>query len=99
TNVVAAPSAAAGLRTAEYRADQAAVLAGHRQGLRRVLSRSRQTFDGARNGWEASMCASHPPNELRLERLEEPGVSYPLPDPDAPPRPLPVAVASSLTRD
>jgi hypothetical protein len=41
----------------------------------------------------AAICASHPPYELRLERLEEQGREYPLPDPDAPPMPLPVAFA------
>ena len=30
---------------------------------------------------------SHPPNELRLERIEEPGSQYPLPDAEAPPPP------------
>lgn len=87
------PLQAMGSRASEYSADQGAVAAGHRQGLRRVLSRFRATFDGARNGWDASVCATHPPNELRLERIEEPGVSYPLPDPDAPARPLPVVVS------
>jgi Zn-dependent protease with chaperone function len=93
------PMQAAGSRAAEYRADQAAVAAGLGRGLRRVLSRLRASFDGARNGWELSLCNTHPPNELRLERLEEPGVRYPLPDADAPAHPLPVVLASSLTRD
>ncbi|HWS38988.1 MAG TPA: M48 family metalloprotease [Actinoplanes sp.] len=93
------PMQAAGSRVAEYQADQGAVYAGHLTGLRQVLSRFRRTFDGSRNGWENSVCATHPPNELRLERVEAPGVTYPLPDPDAPARPLPVAMASSLVRD
>ncbi len=93
------PAQAIGSRLAEYQADQGAVLAGHRNGLRRTLSRFRHSFDGARNGWELSICASHPPNELRLERIEEPGGQYPLPDADAPAAPLPVLVNSSLTRD
>lgn len=77
---VVVPAQAVGSRLAEHTADQGAVYAGHRQGLRRVLARLGRTFDGARNGWDLSVCASHPPNELRLERIEEPGVSYPLPD-------------------
>ncbi len=93
------PMQAAGSRAAEYLADQGAVQAGHLVGLRQTLSRFRQSFDGARNGWDSSVCATHPPNELRLERAELPGIDYPLPDPDAPARPLPVVVSSSLTRD
>lgn len=86
------PMQAADSRQAEYRADQGAVLAGHRTGMRRVLTRFRQSFEGGRNGWDAAVCATHPPNELRLERLEEPGVRYCLPDEEAPPLPLPVAL-------
>ncbi|BCB91509.1 hypothetical protein Psuf_088220 [Phytohabitans suffuscus] len=65
-------------RTAEYRADQGAVLAGHRDGLRLVLGRLRRSVDGSRNGWDEVICASHPPTELRLEALEREGVDYPL---------------------
>jgi Zn-dependent protease with chaperone function len=93
------PIQAIGSRKAEYAADQGAVLAGQRTGLRRTLARFRHSFDGARNGWDLAICASHPPNELRLERIEEPGTKYPLPDADAPAMPLPVMVSSSLTRD
>jgi Zn-dependent protease with chaperone function len=93
------PLQAAGSRAAEYRADQGAVKAGFTAGQRQVLSRFRHSFDGARNGWELSICATHPPNELRLDRLEEPEGHYPLPDQDAPARPLPVVLASALTRD
>ncbi|GAA4200341.1 zinc metalloprotease HtpX [Actinocatenispora rupis] len=92
------PMQAADSRAAEYRADQGAVAAGHRDGIRQVLARFRRSFDGTRNGWELSICASHPPNELRLEAIEEPGRPYPLPDPDSPPRPIPVAV-STLDKD
>lgn len=74
------PMQAAGGRSAEYQADQGSVVAGHRAGLRRVLARFRESFDGARDGWERSVLATHPPNELRLDRLEEPGVGYRLPD-------------------
>ncbi|HEY0688598.1 MAG TPA: M48 family metalloprotease [Kribbella sp.] len=96
---VVMPLQASGSRAAEYRADQGAVYAGHRQGLRRVLARFRGSFDGARNGWEQSVLASHPPSELRLEAIEEPGVEYPLPDADNPAVPMPVIVTSSLARD
>jgi len=92
--LVIMPLQAKGRRAAEYSADQGAVAAGHRQGLRRVLSRLPATFDAPRNGWEASVCATHPVNELRLERIEETGMDYPLPDPDAPARPLPVVVST-----
>ena len=92
--LVIMPLQAPGRRSAEFAADQAAVAAGHRQGLRRVLSRLQTTFDGARNGWDATVCATHPATETRLDRLEEHGTDYPLPDPDAPARPLPVVVST-----
>jgi Zn-dependent protease with chaperone function len=77
------PLQAADGRRAELRADQGAALAGHRDGLRRVLSRLQQGFEGGRNGWTQTACALHPPNELRLERLEDPSQRYPLSDPAA----------------
>jgi Zn-dependent protease with chaperone function len=86
-------------RAAEYRADRVAVLGGHREGVRRFLARIRRTIDRGMTGWDETICQTHPPTELRLEALEEPGKSYPLPDEDAPVRPLPVAVASGLQRD
>lgn len=89
---VVMPMQAADARQAEYRADQGAVLVGHRVGMRRVLNRFRQSFESGRNGWVAAVCATHPPNELRLERLEEPGGHYPLPDEEAPPLPIPVVL-------
>ena len=92
---VVVPMQAADSRQAEYRADEGAVLAGHRAGMRRVLARFRRSFEGGRNGWVAAICASHPPNELRLERLEEPGREYSLPDEDAPALPLPVLLTDS----
>lgn len=85
------PMQAADSREAEFRADQGAVLTGHRAGMRHVLVQFRRSFESGRNGWVAAVCAAHPPYELRLERLEEQGKDYPLPDPDAPPVPLPVA--------
>ncbi|WP_432830038.1 M48 family metalloprotease [Dactylosporangium sp. CA-092794] len=65
-------------RDAEYRADAAAVRAGYRAGLHRALSYLRQSFDGERSGWDAAVLATHPPTELRLEAIEEPGRRYPL---------------------
>lgn len=79
-------------RAAEYMADQGAVLTGNREGLRRVLSWLHGSLDGGRNGWEQTLCASHPPNELRLERLEDSRLAYGLPDEQAPPRSLRVEV-------
>lgn len=94
-----APMQAADSRDAEYRADEGAVLAGHRAGMRQVLAHFRRSFEGGRNGWVAAMCASHPPNELRLEALEEPGHDYPLPDEDAPALPLPVLLTGTSSVD
>jgi Zn-dependent protease with chaperone function len=74
------PMQATDSREAEYRADQGAVLAGYRAGMRHILSDLRRSFEGGRNGWTAAICASHPPHELRLERLEEPGRDYSLPE-------------------
>jgi Zn-dependent protease with chaperone function len=93
------PMQAADSRKAEYRADEGSVLAGHRAGMRRVLAHFRRSFEGGRNGWVAAICASHPPNELRLERLEEPGRDYSLPDQDAPALPLPVLLTGTSRAD
>ncbi|GAA5195747.1 zinc metalloprotease HtpX [Rugosimonospora acidiphila] len=72
------PMQMASSRAAEYRADQGAVRAGHLTGIRYVLEERKGTFDGSRNGWDEAICASHPPLEHRLERLEARGVDYPL---------------------
>lgn len=79
------PLQTADVRRAEFRADQGAVLAGHREGLRRALVRLGQSFEAGRSGWSAGLRATIPPSELRLELLEDPTGSYPLPDPDRPP--------------
>lgn len=76
------PVMAADARAEEFRADQGAVLAGHRDGLRRVLARLDRSFETGHNGWTRAMCGRHPAAELRLERLEDPDRRYPLPDPD-----------------
>jgi Zn-dependent protease with chaperone function len=65
-------------QAAEYRADATAAAAGYRDGLRTALTYVRHSFDGSRSGWDAVVCATHPPNELRLEELEEHGRTYPL---------------------
>jgi Zn-dependent protease with chaperone function len=65
-------------RRAEYRADAIAAAAGYGEGLRTVLTHVRRSFDGSRSGWDAAVCATHPPNELRLEALEAAGRTYPL---------------------
>lgn len=57
------------VRTAEYRADAGAVLAGHAQGMRDMLER-RKSFESGRSGWDEAVCATHPPSELRLDRLD-----------------------------
>lgn len=72
------PVQAAVWRRAEYRADAIAAAAGYGDGLRRALTYIRRSFDGSRSGWDAAICATHPPNELRLERLEQDGRVYPL---------------------
>lgn len=93
---IIAPMIALGARASEYRADQGAVAAGHRVGLRRVLGRLRGTVDGARNGWDETVLAHHPPYELRLERIEEPGRAYPLPPTEAPTGFVPVPAAAGF---
>lgn len=86
------PALAADARAGEYRSDKGAVAAGHRAGMRTCLTRLKSTVDGGRSGWDETVCALHPPNELRLEELEEPGRTYALPDPEAPVKPFPVTV-------
>jgi hypothetical protein len=65
-------------RQAEFRADAIVAAAGYGEGLRRALSYVRRSFDGERSGWDMAVLATHPPTELRLERLETPGRRYPL---------------------
>lgn len=59
------------VRAAEYRADLGAVIAGHTEGMRALLEK-RKSFESGRTGWESVVCASHPPSELRLDRLRPP---------------------------
>lgn len=72
------PVQASRWRRLEYRADALAAAAGYGPGLRQALTYLRHSFDGQRSGWDAAVLATHPPNELRLERLEEAGRRYPL---------------------
>ena len=64
-------------RKAEYFADQGALHANHLSGMREVLEHLRHSVDGSRNGWDNAICNTHPPNELRLDRLEIVGHDYP----------------------
>src|SRR5699024_12659651 len=65
-------------RECEFAADAEAARAGYADGLHQALTTIGRGFDGARDGWDQVMLASHPPIELRLERLEPPGRSYPV---------------------
>jgi Zn-dependent protease with chaperone function len=85
-------------RDEEYRADAASAAAGYRLGLRRALTYLRGSFDGERSGWDRVLLASHPPNELRLERLEETGRVYPLSEDHPLARALPGGGAGSSVR-
>ncbi|WP_433531786.1 M48 family metalloprotease [Micromonospora sp. CA-263727] len=75
----------ADIRAAEYRADMGAVVAGHAEGLRAILER-RKSFESGRSGWDEAVCAEHPPNELRLDRLERLQAEGDATGPDTPPR-------------
>lgn len=94
--VMIAPAHASDTRPAEIMADRGAVDAGQRVGMRRALVRIRRAIDGGLNGWDEAICRTHPPTEHRLEMLEEPGVAYPLPDPDGPAAPGAQAVVAGL---
>src|SRR5690606_5653167 len=65
---IVVPANARHWRRCEYAADAAAAAAGYGPGLHAALQRIGKGFDGARTGWDATMLASHPPTELRLER-------------------------------
>jgi Zn-dependent protease with chaperone function len=63
------PAQAQASRDAEYRADQGAPRAGLAGGLKTALERFRELETG-RTGWDDAICATHPPTELRIERLD-----------------------------
>jgi Zn-dependent protease with chaperone function len=68
-------------REAESRADAAAAQAGYGHQLRRALILMHKGADGAWSGWDRAILATHPPVELRLERLEQrPHQTYGLSD-------------------
>lgn len=58
-------------RAYEYEADQAAARIGLASELVSAL-RKLTAFEGGRTGWEAALSATHPPTELRIERLQPP---------------------------
>jgi len=57
-------------RKYEYEADAAAVRAGFGLGMMQTLE-ALKIFEPARTGWETVVNASHPPNEYRIEAVEE----------------------------
>ncbi|WP_196222483.1 M48 family metalloprotease [Micromonospora sp. CP22] len=75
----------ADVRAAEYRADLGAVVTGRTEELRAILER-RKSFESGRSGWDEAVCAEHPPNELRLERLETVRAGHEPSAPEEPPR-------------
>ncbi|HLI60785.1 MAG TPA: M48 family metalloprotease [Solirubrobacteraceae bacterium] len=71
--LVLAPLVALDDRDHEYEADAAAarISEEYRLGLRRALAEL-SMWEQPRSGWEDAIAATHPPIELRLERLETP---------------------------
>ena len=79
SKLIVAPLSAHASRQAEFAADARAASLGdqYRLGLRRALTEL-SMWEVPRNGWEAVLSATHPPTELRLEKLEQ---GAPLPPP------------------
>jgi Zn-dependent protease with chaperone function len=73
TKLVVIPIMASASQRHEYEADAAVARLGddYRLGLRRALDEF-TVWEKPRTGWEDALAATHPPIELRLERLEEP---------------------------
>ena len=73
TKLVLAPMLTRDDRLHEYEADMAAAQLGeeYRLGLRRALAEL-AVWEAPRTSWEEVIAATHPPIELRLERLETP---------------------------
>ena len=69
--LIVVPVMASASRQNEYEADWAAAGLGddYRLGLRRALTEL-AVWEKPRTGWEDALAATHPPVELRLERLE-----------------------------
>jgi Zn-dependent protease with chaperone function len=67
---VVAPIVGIESRKREYACDAAAVKHGFGPGLLKVLEEI-QIFEPARGGWDRIMTATHPPIELRMERIEQ----------------------------
>ena len=69
--LIVVPVMASASRQNEYEADWAAAGLGddYRLGLRRALTEL-AVWEKPRTGWEDALAATHPPIELRLERLE-----------------------------
>jgi Zn-dependent protease with chaperone function len=67
--LVITPIVASRQRRYEYAADAAAAKIGYAADLSSALSKL-GAFEGGRTGWERAMAATHPPTELRLERLK-----------------------------
>jgi Zn-dependent protease with chaperone function len=76
---IVAPIHSHAARRNEFEADDMAAAAGYGEGQRRALARLRY-YEQGRDGWERAICSTHPPIELRMERLERPGRRYPLRD-------------------
>jgi Zn-dependent protease with chaperone function len=69
--VIIAPTVAAFQRRYEYEADAAAAQLGDAAAMMSAL-RKMSAFEGGRSGWEDVMAATHPPTELRVEKLQAP---------------------------
>jgi Zn-dependent protease with chaperone function len=67
--LVITPIVASRQRNYEYAADAAAAKIGYAADLSSAL-RKLGAFEGGRTGWERAMAATHPPTELRIEKLK-----------------------------
>lgn len=93
TKLIVVPIMTRTCQEQEYEADARVASLGddYRLGLRRALTELR-AWESPRSGWEEALAQTHPPIELRLERLEAPQApvpeTMPVPVP-AEPRPAP----------
>jgi len=67
--LIITPVVASEQRQYEYDADAAAATIGYAADLSSALSKL-VAFEGGRTGWERAMAATHPPTELRIEKLK-----------------------------